>query len=161
MCLEECDEEMSGGEAEPSAPMLAMSAALKDLKKRTETHAAVPLRHVQKMHDMSVGMGAVCAKGEAAKATPAEDLAKAATAQSEALTKLQTELSATQERLKKLESQPAPSKTVLRVLAKTADNGGQEPAVKLDPVYDAMGKVDPIATVLKAIHAQGGRPLVE
>ena len=198
---------------------MMMSEAIKGLKKRAEDfrkgHIAVASRHVQKMHDTSVKMGAKCEKSipnkggvmetaavlnrmltsAIAKLMPGlswekdalakavndalaevkpDDLAKGDTSLAaenvelrKTVTGLQETNKAIEERLVKLEQQPAPARIVIRAIDKEADGGGSAPlgaamrkaaeiAAQIEPIKKSDGTIDEVATAVRITRAMGG-----
>lgn len=61
----------------------------------------------------------------------------------------------------KLKSLAAPAKGVVKVVGKADDAGSaDDPSGKVAPVTKSDGKVDEVSTLIKGVHAQGGRPAV-
>jgi hypothetical protein len=77
------------------------------------------------------------------------------------LGKLANSLDDISKRLKVVEAQPVPPKGATRavVVGKTEDLGGDLDAKQVEPVKKADGAVDEVATLIKAVHASGGRPV--
>ena len=149
-----------------------VEAALTDaLAKAGARNSAADSARIAKIHDCCVELGASC--GMAAKAAPADDLAKADEADAlqklvaDAVAPLQkaiadaTELAKAQaDKIAKLEAQPAPARIALRAVAKHDDTGaGLAKAAPPEPIKDALGDVHESAGLIKALHQIGGRPL--
>jgi hypothetical protein len=227
-CLQDCiaeevKEEVEGnygGQGQAGAAMVAAAAAVDGLMKRVDpirkAYAAVNKRHIQKMHDTSVAMGAACMKADnkggvldtasgyrkvvdavLAKAFPgikldeavigkalseiellqasgaagSETLAKALAENSE----LKKSMSSLEERMKKIESQPATVRIVAKPTAvdKGDDAGGgaapldkgmkkaAEIAATIEPIKKADGSLDEVATAMKITRAMGGHRVLD
>jgi hypothetical protein len=82
-----------------------------------------------------------------------------------AMAPLKTELAAANEKITKLEAQPAPTRVALRAVAKSDDTGNagpteQELLAKLQaPIVDDLGDKHDAAGLIKGLHALGGAPL--
>lgn len=61
--------------------------------------------------------------------------------------------------LEKYRKMPAPAKGALRVIGKAEDVTGAPPVPVVAPVKKNDGSVDDAATLIKAVHQSGGRPL--
>ena len=134
------------------------------LQKRGARHSAADLERVQKIHDLAIELGAMPMEG-AEKAAASADLVKAAQLQGD-LAKAHTdianlggELQKALGRIEQLEQQPAPGKGAVRAVSKAADGGGAE-LQPPEPVRDPSGQEAPVASLIKAVHAGGGRPLI-
>jgi len=82
---------------------------------------------------------------------------------SDAIAPLQKQLEAAASKIDALEKQPAPARVSLRAVAKSADTVAEHHEVtgaEVKPVLDGMGKANEAATLIKAIHQQGGRPML-
>lgn len=228
-CLQDCiaeevKEEVEGnvgGEGQASAATLSAAQAVDDLRKRIDpirkAYAAVNKRHVQKMHDTSVAMGAECLQKDAqnkggvldtaagyrkvvddvlAKMLPGvqldaakvgaaleasvaslskveggEPLSKALAENAE----LRKSVTTLDERLKKLEAQPASVRIVTKphAIDKAEDTGGAgghldkgmqraaEIAATIQPIKKADGSIDEVATAMKITQAMGGHKVLE
>jgi hypothetical protein len=62
------------------------------------------------------------------------------------------------ERIKKLESQPAPAKVSLFAVTKGGIPVGEDQNTQVDPVRTPTGEVDEAATLIKGVHRSGGKP---
>ena len=85
---------------------------------------------------------------DSGKSSTNDDLAKVAGE----LDLAKAENDSLKKRVKELESLPAPGKAILKVIAKVNDTG-EETAAKVEPVKDAKGEVNEIATMIKMAHA--------
>lgn len=129
-----------------------------DIEKAGARNSAADAGKLQAAHDALVAAGASCASGD--KSDAGGDLAKVAAVTAErddALAKA-AKLTA---RVAELEARPLDGKAILKALGKPADvieAAELEPATEKVIGYD--GKVDPIATMIKSIHASAiGRAL--
>ena len=113
--------------------------------------------HDAPLADLAAAAGFDLTKREEAPADPV--LAKAEALAVERTAPLQKALDDAMKRIEKLEAQPAPTTIRLRAMEKAADvadptaAAGAEP----EPVRDAFGKVDEVATLIKSVQARGGR----
>lgn len=169
MAAEESDEliaEADGGEGAADAVVVIEQAEQAgDVGKAGARHSKSDMAHVQGMHDSSVKLGAKCDAAEkadsAAGLEKADEIAKAIADGVEKATAEARELMQKMaDRIKALEDQPMPAKGVLRAVSKGEDSGtGAAPASAPAPVLKTDGSVDDVATMIKSIHARGGRPL--
>ncbi len=134
------------------------------LQKRGARHSAADLERVQKIHDLAIELGAMPMAEDAGKAAGA-DLTKAVAPvqdelrkAQEAVTAVTAELQKAVSRIEQLEQQPAPAKGAPRAVTKAADGGSEPQSMK--PVLDPSGQENPVATLIKAAHSGGGRPLI-
>jgi len=143
----------------PDAPEAAieLAAAPDDLEKAGARNSATDKHTIQSMHDGACALGANCASdkaasdGDLAKVAGDEAIAKveALTAErDEAIAKaatLATELDA-------LKAAPANGRAILKAFGKGTDVIATE-SVEVAKVIGFDGKPDPIASMIKAIHA--------
>jgi len=176
MILEEIAEEYADTPVAQGHPMLAMSIQAKDLVKRVDDffekagkrHSVGDMKRVQTMHDTAKTLGARCSGVDAM--AEADKVAKGLSelqkriddAVTKAVTPLQTALTESQEKIKKLEAQPMPSKVVLRAVPKGNDTPAPAaPASgEVEPVRKHDGTVDEVATAMKKAQLQG-QPLIK
>jgi hypothetical protein len=142
---------------------MQMAAGLAcELIKVGARNSAADADTIQKLHDMTGRLGAQCAKQEAvsdaAKFESIDDLSKAAP---ELLQKaIDAAIEPLNKRIKELEAMPLPSKGILRVVSKELDTSLIDEVVnKVEPVM-RNGVIDEAATLMKNIHAAGGRKLL-
>jgi len=156
LIVHETKEEVAGG---GMAALEAMQKVAKGMVERIEkNYTAVRATRIQKLHDMSLGMGAKCATGDMgklAKAYTDDDLAKIVGETVEKRVGALTEqLEKASKRIESLEAQPMPSKVQLRVAALTkGEDGADNNLAAFNPVFDSYGKVNVLASVIKAQQA--------
>jgi hypothetical protein len=78
---------------------------------------------------------------------------------SDALKKADERIRLADERIRALEAQPAPGKALLKSVAKGQDLGSALSQPEVQPVRNADGSTEDIATLIKSIHASGGQRL--
>jgi len=163
------------GGTTPNPQVMAMAEQAKSLVKRASEfkkagarHSKADLNHVQAMHDSAVALGAQCTGAEAAgKAHSHDGLEKGAGWKDEmnkaiaaATEPLQKALESANEKLAKIEAQPAPAKIVLRAVAKGDDvDPDLSKQQEIKPVIAADGKESETASLIKSVHKQGGQQL--
>lgn len=109
-------------------------------------------QRIDTVHKIAVELGAECGAAKLDKVVEG-DLTKLVDAAVEKVSKVY------EDRIKKLEAQPAPSKARLRIVTKGAALNEDEDDSEVSPVLKNDGKVDEIATSIKKVHQSGGRPL--
>ena len=119
---------------------------------------------IKAIHDAAVGLGADC--GTADKSDAANDLAKfekdtLEKALATAIEPLNKMLAEANDKIAKLEAQPATPRVSLRAVSK-AEDGGQiiKQATEEDLVKDDHGVVHPAASLIKQAQENGGQPLL-
>lgn len=125
-----------------------------------------PVAALQKLHDLLKNSHSCACTPEAIE--PATDLTKmmgevekmVEARLASALDSLQKANTAMQEKIEKLEAQPAPPRAVLKAVSKAADGVEVSNTVpnQVQPVM-LGGQVDESATLIKQLHRQGGKPL--
>ncbi len=180
MIDEELAELTQGGDADimVGTPIMAMAEKCGEiakfegepilaLLKAGARHSAADADRLKAIHDASVGMGADCPSGAAAKAQAAADLAKADTSAlqkmiADAVAPLQKDLGDAQALIKKFSEMPAPARVALRAVSKADDLGGiQGDPVKLPVIVDDHGQPHEAASLIKSLHTNGGAPLMK
>lgn len=144
--------------AEDADPLL-------DLLKVGMRNSRSDAARIAKIHDLVVELGHACAPAD--KAEPAGDLSKADDAAllekaealaAERVAPIQKLLDDAVSRIAKLEAQPAVPTIRLRAVEKAQDIAAPEPEqTAVAPVRDDMGKEQDAATLIKSLHASGGR----
>lgn len=142
-----------------------LEGALADaLTKVGARNNAADKNRINAIHNAAAELGADCPM--TGKAAPAADLQKVDTGAElqklldEKLTPLQKLIEEQQAKITKLEEQPAPSRIKLRAVSKgedfLVDDGKKEEVAK---VKDSHGDEHETASLIKAMHKQGGAPL--
>jgi hypothetical protein len=161
-------EEVAELAANPSTPNPYPSlylAAEALLQKRGARHNKTDADRIQKIHDLSIELGAENGEG-AAKATTSDDLAKSVMPlqdelrkANEAVGQISDQLQKAVARIEQLEQQPAPAKGVLKAVSRTDDDPAAAPPQDAT-VYTPSGQKSEVASLIKGVHMSGGRPLV-
>lgn len=161
------------GEQTPEANVVVMELAdaakslvkrATDLEKVGARNSKTDLEKIQSMHDNAVALGAECTTDDDAEKNSGGDLEKVEAGNLQKLldsnNQLQKTVTELTERLAKVESQPAPYKSILRVVSKGDDVNLTKNDPGVDPVAPG-GNVNEVATLIKGVHAQGGAPLAK
>lgn len=175
MLDEELAELTEGGEAGESAVPMAMAEKcgeiakcdadpLMTLIKIGARNSGADAQHIKSIHDAAVSLGADCAtvdksdtSGDMAKVHQ-ETLEKALATAIEPLNKMLAEAN---EKIQKLEAQPAVQRVSLRAVSKAEDGGDMtKEKTEADLVKDDHGTVHPAASLIKQLQENGGQPLV-
>ena len=128
-----------------------------DLEKIGARNSSKDKSRIQQVHDIACELGCECGP---AKSDTANDLSKAAPADLQkmvldALAPLQKVIDAQQDRITKLEAQPAAPRAILKAISKSDDALPGSKAPEVSPVVKG-GQVDEAATDIKKIHQSGG-----
>jgi hypothetical protein len=142
------------GDPDASPWMLQMMSRVIDsgFEKALGKATDKPADKVQAMHDLASSFGAKCASG-----TKAEESAMTK-AVNDALAPVQKELADTKARLAKIEAEPLPAKVALKLVTKS-DDGGNGANKDVAVVKNDKGEVNEVASLIKGIHENGGKPL--
>lgn len=159
MVAEEVEEAVRNPEASMMPQYACFSDNAKDLvkqlsemKKIGAQHSKSTLEKMQSMHDTAVDLGAKCSKDDNMSMSAKADMQKVLDQNVEFMKMIEE----AKERILKLESQPMPTKTILRTVSKAADIHGHESKdVEIQPVMYA-GKENEIASDIKKIQKTGG-----
>jgi len=161
-------------------PVMQMAASAKELIKRAEPLSKIGARNsakdqgsIQGIHDIACVLGAKCVEPKtgdysnepADKAITADELQKLDIYTTEldkalkvAKEPLEKALALANAEIAKLKATPAPAKAVLRVFGKGEDIS-TDMIKEIAPVLDAGGQEHEPASLIKAMHKQGGTPL--
>lgn len=141
--------------------------ALLELIKYGARNSSSDKDRIAKIHALTLELGHECEPAD--KSTASGDLQKVdqaalekmvSTAVTAATEPLQKALTEAKDKITKLEAQPAPSRVVLRAVAKSDDLGSTEqPEPTTAPVVDSHGEKHEAASLIKFIHNSGGQPL--
>lgn len=158
--------------AEASAYMDEDKKASADgnLAKAGARNSKTDIEKIQQIHDLALALGAVSpksadvielsassedlAKSYKTKLTESDELIKSLTAEKESLNAekeaLNIEKESLSKRVKELEAIPVqkPTSSIVATMSKDEENGSIEKSIK--PVIDSYGKVDEVATLMKA-----------
>jgi hypothetical protein len=147
--------EIAAGDALDTDEMMEMAERAGALAKLDE--AALP-QLVKLMPAYAVAVREALGIAPAAEAAPADDLQKLL---DERLAPLTKQLTEAQAEIKRISEQPAPARVSLRAVSKQADVVAEHHVVSAEvkKVADSKGVVNETATLIKAMHQQGGQPI--
>lgn len=153
------DVKVSGDSAEITKAGAKFSKATKEALGKVHAAAKECCDHLDKLGynaDDEDDKEKAATGDDLAKVTGDLDLAKAE------ITKLTDDLAKAQTRIRELEAEPAPGKALLKAIAVGKDGKaevvGETPA-EVPAVKNADGTENTTASLIKAAHAQGGKPL--